>query len=114
VTAYIIEDRLQGRVTGKISQLSLGKALQVLLPANGFTVREVDNITYIGKPAGEAGGQPQSRNLRVTCDSGLVTLDASNTLLSDAITMLSSECGVSIVMQTKIEGTTTAVSQICG
>jgi type IV pilus assembly protein PilQ len=104
----IIEDQLQGRVTGKINQMALSKALQVLLPANGFTVREIDNVTYVGRQAGESGERAQSRNLRVTCDSGLVTLEAANVPLSDVITMLSSECGVSILMQSKIDGTASA------
>ncbi len=104
----IIEDRLQGKVTGKINQLAIGKALQVLLPSNGFAIREIDNVTYIGRRDGEPGDKVQSHNLRVTCDSGLVTLEAANVPLSDVISMLSSECGVSIVMQARLEGTATA------
>jgi len=104
----ILEDRVRGRVTGKLKHLELTKALQVLLPANGFSIREIDEVIYIGQAAGDQGERARTRNLRISCDNSLVTLEAANVPLADVITMLSSECGVSILIQTRLEGNATA------
>lgn len=105
----IIEDRLKARVTGKLRNLSLEKALSVLLPANGLTYREVENVIYVGRSAGEQGaGRAQAANLRVDCEEGLVSLEAANVSLADVVRVISSECGISVLVQTKLEGTTTA------
>lgn len=105
----IIEDKLKTKVSGKLKNLSLEKALSVLLPANGLAYREVENVIHVGRVAGEQGtGRAQNVNLRVSGENGLVSLEAANVALADVIRVMSSECGISVLVQTKLEGTTTA------
>ncbi len=107
----ILEGAVHGRVTGKLTEIEFEKALKVLLPANGFSYRKVDQVIYVGREAGDQPGRTRSRNLYVACDEGLVTLEASGVQLADVVAMISSECGISILVQTTLDGTTTAQFQ---
>lgn len=107
----ILEGAVKGRVTGKLREMAFEKALKVLLPANGFSYRKVDQVIYVGREAGDQPGRTRSRNLYVACDDGLVTLEASGVGLADVVAMISSECGISILVQTTLDGTTTAQFQ---
>ena len=105
----VIEDRIKTRVSGKLRDLSLEKTLSILLPANGLTYREMEDVIYVGKAAGESGqGRTQSANLHVECEGGLVTLEAANVALSEVVRVISNECGISVLVQTKLDGPTTA------
>ncbi len=104
----ILENGTQGRITGKLKELDFDEALGVLLSANGLAVRKVDQVTYIGREAAEPGGRGQARNLYVQCDSGSVTLEAARVALADVIARISSECGISIMIQTQLQGDITA------
>jgi type IV pilus assembly protein PilQ len=104
----ILDGGVRGRITGKLIEMEFEKALKVLLPANGFSFRMVDQVIYIGQAAGDDAGGTRARNLYVACEDGLVTLEASNIQLADVVSMISSECSISILVQTQLEGTTTA------
>lgn len=104
----IIERGVSGTVSGKLTDMSVRKFLTTLLPANGYTVSEVDGVFYIGAGAAEQAGGVRTRNLNLTCADGLVTLDAANAGLADVVTALIRECGLSIFVQTALEGTVQA------
>lgn len=104
----VLEDRSKGRITGKLRDLTLYEALQVLLSSNGFTTRQLDRVIYIRREEATQGGQSAARNLEVTCADSLVTIKAANVPLADVVTMVSSECGVSIQLQARLEGMVTA------
>lgn len=104
----IVEDRVKGKVTGKLRSLPLDQTLKVLLPANGFSIREIDRVIYVGRVEAAQGERARTRNLYVTCTDGLATLEAANVPIDDVVTRIGFECGVSILVQTKLEGTSTA------
>jgi len=104
---FVLDQGTKGRITGKLLDMPLDQALQVLLSANGFTMRQMDRVTYIGREETAQGGRSGVRNLEVSCAEGLVTIKAANVPLADVVTMVSSECGVSIQLQTRLEGTVT-------
>lgn len=104
----ILEKGVRGNVTGKVSDLPVDKAIDVLMGANGFTVKTIDGITYIGNAEPSAQNASISRGLSVRCKDGLVGVDITQSSLAAAISMIARECGISILYQTQIEGTVTA------
>ncbi|MCP4543077.1 MAG: hypothetical protein GY832_38675, partial [Chloroflexi bacterium] len=74
----IIEDRAKGRLTGKLKDLEFEQALKVLLPANGFAYRKMDQVIYVGSGSADKDGRVSTKNLYANCDEGLVTLEAAN------------------------------------
>lgn len=100
----VVENGAAGTVTGKLSELPFNKALRVLLPANGFAVREVEGVLYVGVGASESHADVRSRSLNISCDNRLITMDIANSSLAQVIESLIRECGVSIFVQTALEG----------
>ncbi len=104
----IIERPAAGSVTGKVTAMPVDKALRVLLAASGFAVSEVDGVLYVAQANSAAGAPGRGRNLNLTCDSGLITLEAANAALNDVITALTTRCGLSLFVQTALDGTVQA------
>jgi type IV pilus assembly protein PilQ len=104
----VLQNGVHGAISGKITHLKPDKALEVLLTTNGFTYTKVDNVVYVGMPADGQSGGPRARNLNVRCDSGLVSLEVTNTALAEVLPSLSRQCTISLFVQTPLEGTVTA------
>lgn len=104
----IIEDNLRGTVTAKVTQLELSKAMQAIFPANGYSYRVVDEIAYVS--AGEATDKNNKRirNLNISCDEGLISVDVMNNSLEDVLNALATTCNLNLFIQTKPEGNITA------
>ena len=98
----VIEGPTLGTITGRIVSLPVDKALAVLLPTNGYSIRTVDDVIYIDRADADKTDQPRVRNLRLECDDGLVTLSAEGVDLTDVLRMLSNECGLNISIQADI------------
>ncbi len=103
----VLENNARGKITAKLADLEFEKALKIALPANGFSVRTIDEIIYVGIEAGAAGGG-QRQNLLVDCDGGLITLNASEVSVSSVLSILASECGVNLFLNAQVEGQITA------
>jgi type IV pilus assembly protein PilQ len=104
----VLDPKTRGKLTGKLSDLPLNKALEVLLSSNGFTMHTVDDIIYAGPREETSQAGAAVRNLQVSCNQGLVSIDVSNSKLGDVLRRLADECGFSVFLQDAIEGTTTA------
>jgi type IV pilus assembly protein PilQ len=106
----VLENGLSGRITGKVVDLELEKALAAILSANGFALSKTDGILQVGRVQGnQEGGRLRSLNIR--CDSGLVSLEVSNSPLADVIAEISSKCGISVVQTVRPEGSISATLQ---
>ena len=104
----VVEGPALGTITGRIVSLPVDKALAVLLPVNGYSIRIVDDVIYIDRAEADQTDQPRVRNLRLECNDGLVTLSAEGVSLTDVLRMLSSECGLNISIQADIRQRCTA------
>ncbi len=104
----IVENNARGYVSGKITELDLEKAMRVVLPANGFTFKKIDDVIYVS--AADAGTKPGARtaNLHVKYEDNRLSLDVANTRLSDVISAVTVESGANIFVQTQLEGNITA------
>ncbi|MEW6413259.1 MAG: hypothetical protein AB1483_12440 [Candidatus Zixiibacteriota bacterium] len=100
----VIEGNTRGFISGKLTDLELEKALRVIFSTNNFVYRVVDDVAYVGQGEGAPHGAAIARNLSVKCQDGLVSLEVANQSLSDVISLLAGECGISIFIQTKLEG----------
>lgn len=103
----IIENNTNGYISGKITDLDFNKALKVILSSNGFTYKVLDEIIYIGKETSEQSPS-MTRNLNLSCENGVLTMDIANQSLGDVISVISEECNIDIFVQTKLEGNITA------
>jgi len=104
----ILEGNVKGTLTGRLTNLDLESALKVILGSNGYTFRKIDEVIYVGLDESDNDQQSRSRSLDIGCDNNLVSVDVSNSPLSDVISVLTSECGANIFVQTKLEGNVTA------
>lgn len=104
----IIENNLSGKISGKIHDLPTNKALKVIFTSNNYTYKVIDNIIYIGRDQTGTASPSMSRNLNVSCQDGLISLDVANTSVADVLTVLKNECGLDLFIQIKLEGTITA------
>ncbi|MFZ1683088.1 MAG: secretin N-terminal domain-containing protein [Candidatus Zixiibacteriota bacterium] len=101
----MLQGNPRGFVSGKVAGLGIDRALDVLLTTSGFTVSTVDGIIYVSMAAESAQGAPKSRSLNVRCDSGLVTIDVINAPLAEVVAAVGRQCGVSMSVQSQLEGT---------
>ncbi|MFZ1682654.1 MAG: secretin N-terminal domain-containing protein [Candidatus Zixiibacteriota bacterium] len=101
----MLQGNPRGFVSGKVAGLGIDRALEVLLTTSGFTVSTADGIIYVSMAAESAQGVPKSRSLNVRCDSGLVTLDVINAPLAEVVATVGRQCGVSMSVQSQLEGT---------
>lgn len=104
----VLDPRTTGVLTGKLSALPLAKALEVLLTSNGFAMRTIDDIIYVGPGETETKSGSNIRSLQVSCENGLVSVDVANSPLADVLRRLADECQINVFLQAAIEGTTTA------
>ena len=106
----VLESGISGRITGKVVDLELEKALAAILGANGFTLSKTDGILQVGRAQATSDGG-RLRSLNIQCDSGLITLEVSNSPLADVIAEISARCGISVVQTLRPEGMVTATLQ---
>ncbi len=104
----IIESHLSGKISSTIHNMETTKALKVIFTSNNFTYKVIDKIIYIGKDQSGTTSPSLSRNLNVSCEEGLITLDVANTSIGDVLTVLKNECGLDLFIQMKLEGNITA------
>jgi type IV pilus assembly protein PilQ len=100
----MLQGNPQGFVSGKVAGLGLDRALEVLLTTSGFSVSTIDGITYVSMAVESVQGTPRSRSLNVRCESGLVTIDVINAPLAEAVAAVGRQCGVSMSVQSQLEG----------
>jgi type IV pilus assembly protein PilQ len=104
----IVENGVHGHVSGRIAELDFTRALETLLTTNGFDFRQVDEIIFIGTPESQEVGEGMSRNLAVRCSNGLVSVEIVRGSLASTVSTLARQCGVSVVVQTELQGAVTA------
>ncbi len=104
----VLEGKVIGSVSGKLTNLPLTQALKTLLTSNGYAIRTVDEIIYVGLDESAKPSGIMSRNLQVDCTENLVSVDISDSKLADVIASVANECDIGISLQAKLEGNTTA------
>ncbi len=105
----IIESQVRGAVTGKLTGLGVDQALGVILPANGFTVRTINQVMYVGRSAATDGSSRSVQHFNIACKNGKISLEVSHRALSEVVAAVAGECGVSILVQNRLEGNVNAV-----
>lgn len=104
----LIESGTFGKLNGKLSGMEVEQALRVILQTNNLSYRKVENVIYVSPAAEGDGASVQARHLYITCEDGKVSVEVNNSPLSDVITVIARECAISLLVQAKLEGVTSA------
>jgi type IV pilus assembly protein PilQ len=104
----IIETGTSGLLSGRLQQISVDKALEILMDSNGYSLRSADGIYYISSV--QADGQIARRATRfsINCENQLVTINVSNAPLNDILSAISDNCAASFFIRGKVEGSVSA------
>ena len=107
----VIDQGASTEMSAFFKDMDLRKGLNLLAETNGLTVREKDGIYSFSREAWNSAakdGQPAiSGRLRVTVKDKLVSLEVTGAPLSDIISSISAQSGISTVVYGDLKGTVT-------
>ncbi len=104
----LIEGGTIGKLSGKLTDMKVERALKVILQTNGFNYRKVEGVIYVSPGVTGEQAAVRARHLFITCENSKVSVDVTNSPLRDVVSVIASECAVSLLIQTKLEGSTSA------
>ena len=103
----IMNDGVQGTLTGRLTGIDFDEGLRALMNSNGFEFSPVNGIYYVDFRYKPGDRNDRKQRFSVYCRDELVTVEAVNVPIIDILATLSENCGFGMVIHTKIEGATT-------
>jgi type II secretory pathway component GspD/PulD (secretin) len=108
----VLDQGSAAEMTGFFKDMELRKGLNLLAETNGMSVREKDGVYSFYREAWSSGGREgqgaaASGRMRVTVKDKLVSLEVTGAPLSDIISSISAQTGISTVVYGELKGTVT-------
>jgi type IV pilus assembly protein PilQ len=100
----MIEDNVQGSITGHLVDLEFEKVLQALLVSNGFSFGKFENIYKVGATLARNDNKKSFSRRSIRCSGDSVYVDAKNMAIIDILNALTEECRINIIIYGQIEG----------
>lgn len=107
----VLEQGATAEMSGFFKDMDLRKGLNLLAETNGMSVREKDGVYSFYREAwssgAKEGGAAASGRMRVTVKDKLVSLEVTGAPLSDIISSISAQTGISTVVYGELKGAVT-------
>lgn len=113
-TSVVVQQGVEGRVSGVLQDAELVPGLRTLLAGSGFTLRDRDGILVVDRApsplsAGEGAAPPRTSMFGVEVDeAGRVNLDVAGASVADVLHELATQADLDLVMYQTPEGQITA------
>lgn len=104
----IVETGASGMLSGRLQNLPIDKALNIIMSSNGFSLRTADGIYYISSAQTSDKDGWRASRFSISCENQLVTINVTNAPLNDILSAIGDNCGASFFIRGKIEGSVSA------